>query len=193
MLFLNFPEVFACSVELKYSIRNNEGSNDRIVSSCSDVMFNYSQSEGLVEYHPNRNHQSAIECSISGALCLEPPDYYPYSLLIVFFGLNKVIKSALENFIILRFFVLFFHSTKFKIKLSFAPLPMRYYLIITIRIFDNWEWYWLIIPCLGPINYLTASLTFCLGFELVPEPYVHRDAVRESEFIVIRVIKVWSI
>ena len=70
---------------------------------------------------------------------------------------------------------------------------MRYYLIITIRIFDDGEWYRSIVPCFGPIDYLTASLTFCLGFELVLEPYIHRDTVRESEFIVVRVIKVWSI
>lgn len=70
---------------------------------------------------------------------------------------------------------------------------MRYYLIITIRILYDGEWYCLIIPCLGPIDHFTTSLTFCLGFELVPESYIHRDTVRESEFIVIRVIKVWSI
>ena len=104
-------------------------------------MLNYCQSEGLVEHHSNCNHQSAIKRIISGALRLDPPDYYPYSLLIVFLSSSEVIKSTLENFIILRFFVLFFHSTKFKIKLSFAPLPMRYYLIITIRILDDGEWY----------------------------------------------------
>ena len=62
-------------MELKYSIGNNESSNDRIISSCSDVMLNYGQPEGLVEHHSNCDHQSAIECSISGALCFDPPDY----------------------------------------------------------------------------------------------------------------------
>lgn len=156
-------------------------------------MLNYCQSEGLVEHHSNCNHQSAIKRSISGALRLDPPDYETYSLLIVFLSSSEVIKSALENFIILRFFVLFFHSTKFKIKLSFAPLPMRNYLIIAVWILNDGEWDGFIIPCLGPIDYLTASLTFCLGFELVLEPYIHRDTVRESQLIMVRVIKVWSI
>jgi hypothetical protein len=156
-------------------------------------MLNHGQSEGLVEYHSNCNHQSAIECSISGTLCLDSPDYQTDGLLIVLLSSSEVIKSALENFIILRFFVLFFHSTKFKIKLSFTPLPMRNYLIIAVWILNDGEWDGFIIPCLGPIDYLTASLTFCLGFELVLEPNIHRNTVRESEFIVIRVIKVWSI
>ena len=86
-------------------------------------MLNYCQSEGLVEHHTNCDHQSAIECSISGTLCLDPPDYETYSLLIVLLSSSEVIKSALENFIILRFFVLFFHSTKFKIKTIFCTSP----------------------------------------------------------------------
>ena len=86
-------------------------------------MLNQGQSEGLVEHHSNCDHQSAIECGISGALCLDPPDYQTYSLLIVLLSSSEVIKSALENFIILRFFVLFFHSTKFKIKTIFCTFP----------------------------------------------------------------------
>lgn len=70
---------------------------------------------------------------------------------------------------------------------------MRYYLIITIRILNDRERYWFIISCFCSIDYLTTSLTFCLGFELVPEPYIHRDTVRESQLIMVRIIKVWSI
>ena len=57
---------------------------------------------------------------------------------------------------------------------------MRYYLIITIRILYDGEWYRSIVPCFGPIDHFTTNLTFGFSFELVPEPYIYRDTVRES-------------
>ena len=57
---------------------------------------------------------------------------------------------------------------------------MRYYLIITIRIFDDGEWYRSIVPCFGPIDHFTTSLTFGFSFELVLEPNIHRNTVGKA-------------